>query len=127
MEDFMRFTIALAAAGLLLTQTLRPLPAAAEGPIGTTGGPNIQFQGCMYYEHINFGGKQGSIPGGIRRKLGSAWDDEISSIACNSYCKVTVFEHRDFNGASHTFAGNISFVGDGWNDDISSMVASCSR
>ncbi len=83
----------------------------------------------MYYEHANwnFGGGSVAIPGGVRRKLGSEWNDEISSIACNSYCEVTVYEHRDFNGAQRTFRGNISFVGEAWNDDISSLIARCSR
>jgi hypothetical protein len=121
----MRNTLVLSA-GLFLMASLRPL-SAQEGAIGTTGGPEIRFQGCMYYEHANFGGKRTSIPGGIRRKLGSQWDDEISSIACNPYCKLTVYEYRDFNGAGEVFAGNISYVGDPWNDDISSMVASCTR
>ena len=121
----MRKTVAFAA-GVLLAGSLGPL-SAQDGPIGTTGGPNIEFRGCMYYEHANFEGKRSSIPGGIRRRLGSEWDDEISSIACNPYCNLTVYEYRDFNGAGHTFSGNISFVGEAWNDDISSMVASCSR
>jgi hypothetical protein len=111
----------LALAGI--TSTL----SAQDGAIGTTGGPNISFAGCMYYQHANFGGSRGSIPGGIRRKLGSDWDDEISSIACNPYCEVTVYEYRDFNGAHQTFRGNIQFVGEAWNDDVSSLVARCSR
>jgi hypothetical protein len=101
--------------------------SSQSGPVGTSGGPTIQFAGCMYYEHANFGGKHTSIPGGIRRRLGDDWNDEISSVACNSYCELTVYEHRDFNGASRTFRGNISDVGDGWNDNISSMVAHCRR
>jgi hypothetical protein len=101
--------------------------SAQDDAIGTTGGPTIQFNGCMYYQHSNFGGGSAAIRGGIRRKLGSDWNDEISSIACNAYCEVTVYEHRDFNGAHRTFRGNISFVGEGWNDDISSLVARCSR
>jgi hypothetical protein len=101
--------------------------SAQDGAIGTTGGPNIRFNGCVYYQHASFGGGSNSIEGGIRRRLGSEWNDEISSIACNSYCELTVYEHRDFNGAHRTFRGNISYVGDAWNDDISSMVARCSR
>jgi hypothetical protein len=102
--------------------------ASAEGPLGTTGGPTINFIGCMYYEHINFGGGHTSVPGGIQRNyVGSAWNDKISSVACNSRCSLEVFEHRDLKGRSHTFRGNITFVGDFWNDRISSMVARCSR
>ena len=116
------------ALGLMVVALVAMAPSSTQdGAIGTTGGPNISFSGCMYYEHANFGGGSRSIPGGIRRKLGSDWDDEISSIACNSSCEVTVYEYRDFNGAHQTFRGNISFVGEAWNDDISSLVARCSR
>jgi peptidase inhibitor family I36 len=115
------FVIAILLAGSMLA-------SAQSGPIGTTGGPNITFLGCMYYEHINFGGARTSIPGGVRRTyVGSAWNDKISSIACNPYCSLEVFEHRDLKGASRVFRGNISFVGDSWNDRISSMIASCNR
>jgi hypothetical protein len=101
--------------------------SAQDGATGTTGGPSIGFDGCMYYEHHNFGGAQAAIRKDIRRKLGGDWNDQISSIACNPYCEVTVYEHRDFNGAERTFRGNISFVGEAWNDDISSLVARCRR
>ena len=113
-------------AGLLLIGSLHPI-AAEEGPIGTNGGPQIDFPGCMYYEHANFEGKRAPIMARIRRKLGSDWDDEISSIACRPGCQLRVFEYRDFNGADEIFGSNISYVGDAWNDDISSMVASCTR
>lgn len=121
----MRKTLVFSA-GLLLMASLRPL-SAQEGALGSNNGPEIRFRGCMYYEHANFEGKSTSIPGGIRRRLGSAWDDEISSIACNPYCHLTVYEYRDFNGADETFGGQISFVGEAWNDDISSMVATCTQ
>jgi hypothetical protein len=32
--------------------------SAQDGAIGTTGGPDITFAGCMYYEHANFGGER---------------------------------------------------------------------
>ena len=99
--------------------------AAQDGAVGTTGGPRIKLRGCMYYQHADFGGGRNSILEGVRRQLGSDWNDEISSIACNPYCEVTVYEYRDFNGAHQTFRGNILFVGEAWNDDISSLVARC--
>jgi hypothetical protein len=99
--------------------------SAQHGPTGSSGGPTIRFNGCRYYQHENFGGGYNSIEGGTRRQLGSEWNDEISSIACKSSCRLIVYEHRDFDGAHRTFRGNISYVGDAWNDSISSMVAQC--
>ena len=100
--------------------------AIAEGPIGTTGGPEVTIQGCFYYEHQNFEGERRDIPLGLnRRYVGDAWNDRISAIACSSDCALRVWEHRDFQGAARTFAGAISYVGDEWNDRISSMKPIC--
>ena len=100
--------------------------AAAEGPIGTSGGPQVNFNGCIYYQHANFEGEQRAITDGTgRRYVGDHWNDQISSIACRPGCSVTVYEHRDYGGAHMTFHPNIQYVGDGWNDQISSMVARC--
>lgn len=117
-------TLALAAALALSAAT----PALAqEGPVGTNGGPDIQDQGCVYYEHANFAGASNFIAAGTRRKLGGGWDDKISSIACNVHCHVVVYEYREFNGAWADWGANISYVGDNWNDDISSLIARCDR
>ena len=61
--------------------------AAQDGAVGTTGGPRIKLRGCMYYQHADFGGGRNSILEGVRRQLGSDWNDEISSIACNPYLR----------------------------------------
>lgn len=66
--------------------------------------PEIRFRGCMYYEHANFGGKRTSIPGGIRRRLARNGTTRFSSIACNPYCKLTVYEYRDFNAEDFALA-----------------------
>ena len=101
-------------------------PAFAEGAIGTTGGPQINFKGCVAYYHANFDGAKFTIRGNYKLSYtGSRWNDQISSIACNSYCSITVWEHRDFGGASKRFAGNIQYVGDDWNDRISSAKTRC--
>ena len=100
--------------------------AAAEGPIGTTGGPNVNFNGCIYYQHANFAGEQRAITAGTRRNyVGGHWNDQISSIACRPGCYVVVYQHRDYGGAQTTFHPNIQYVGDGWNDQISSLIARC--
>jgi hypothetical protein len=101
--------------------------ARAEGPIGTTGGPEIAFRGCIAYQHENFAGAKFTIRGNYNLSYtGSRWNDIISSIACNTSCSMTVFEHRDFAGARHVFHPNILYVGDAWNDRISSAKVRCS-
>ena len=56
---------------------------------------------------------------------GGRWNDQISSIACNPYCNMQVWEHRDFRGASRMFYPNTEYVGKGWNDRISSLKVRC--
>lgn len=103
------------------------IPAGAQpGAIGTTGGPELAFRGCQYYEHIDFGGARRSIGAGVDRNyVGDGWNDQISSIACRGGCSVTVYENRDFGGASVRWSSNISYVGDDWNDQISSLRVRC--
>lgn len=99
---------------------------AAQGPVGTTGGPRVSFRGCIYYQHAGFEGAQNWIGGGTRRRyVGDGWNDQISSIACNRNCYLIVYEHRDYGGERRAFYPNIQYVGDAWNDRISSMIARC--
>ena len=102
--------------------------AEAQEALGTNGGPDVPFKGCILFEHANFSGHTFTIRGNYNLSyIGGRWNDKVSSIACNPYCDVTVFEHRDFKGASRRFGANIQYVGDGWNDRISSARVRCSR
>jgi len=112
------------AAGLALAAQ----KAAAGGPIGTSGGPQPGFSGCVYYQHAGFQGERQAIAGGTRRRyVGDHWNDQISSIACNrrASCRLVVYEHINYGGASRIFYPNTQYVGDQWNDRISSMIARC--
>ena len=115
---------------LALSTAIAVTPAVALAQaeaIGANGGPDVAGPGCIYYEHANFGGASNYIAGGVRRKLGSGWDDRISSIACRPGCHVVVYEYREFDGAWARWGANISYLGDNWNDDISSIIARCDR
>src|SRR5262249_30794504 len=102
--------------------------ADAQEALGTNGGPDVPFRGCILFEHANFEGHKFTIRGNYNLSyIGDRWNDKVSSIACNPYCEVTVFEHRDFKGASRKFGANIQNVGGGWNDRISSARVRCSR
>ena len=88
--------------------------------------PQVQFRGCVYYEHAGWQGKWRSIPGGTRRmSVGASWNDLISSFACSPACRVVAFTD-DFKGQRAEFA-TTSYVGDPWNDKISSMIAMCQQ
>ena len=88
--------------------------------------PAVNFRGCAYFEHANWGGKWRSIPSGVHRKfVGDTWNETISSFSCNPACRIAAFQDRDFQGPRVEF-GTTQFVGD-WNDRISSMIAVCRR
>jgi hypothetical protein len=122
METVMRKSILLSTALLAAACS----GAQAQEP-GTNGGPELRFSGSICH-NSNFGGHTFTVRGNYNLSyIGGRWNDKVSSIACNPYCEVTVFEHRDFQGASRRFGANIQYVGDGWNDRISSARVRCSR
>jgi len=97
-----------------------PRPPAPQPPQA----PPVQFRGCVYYQDANWQGKWRSIPGGTRRlSVGPGWNDLISSFSCNPACRVIAFTD-DFKGQRGDFA-TTAYVGDPWNDKISSMIAVC--
>jgi hypothetical protein len=100
--------------------------SAQEGPIGTSGGPDVPFRGCIAFEHRDFRGAKFTFRGNVNVSyIGSRWNDKISSFACGFGCEMTFFEHRDFQGRRQTWGGAISYVGSGWNDRISSLFVRC--
>jgi hypothetical protein len=82
--------------------------------------------GCVVFEHETFGGGSRNVQPGTRLKYVGSLNDKVSSIACTTGCSMTGYEHNDFGGDWHFWRGNISYVGDGWNDRISSFTVECS-
>ena len=119
------FAQALCSLLFVASIALAPTTGRTEEPIGTSGGPDVPFEGCYYYEHADFGGMRRDSPRGLKRNLGDRWNDQISSIACSSGCGLQVGEHHDFGAAQETFWGATQYVGDAWNDDISSVKVVC--
>jgi hypothetical protein len=104
-----------------------PAGALARGPIGTSGGPDVtNIFGCIVFEHENFDGGQFDVPEKTRSRDIGTWNDKISSMACSAGCSMTAYEHNDFGGDWHFWRGNIAYVGDDWNDRISSVTVDCS-
>jgi hypothetical protein len=99
--------------------------SAAQMAIFMPQPPPVQFRGCVYYQDVPWAGKWRSIAGGTRRRyVGDSWNELISSFSCNPACHVVAFQDRDFQGARGEF-GTIMYVGEPWNDKISSLIAVC--
>lgn len=90
------------------------------GSSTTTDNPVVTF-----YSDVNYGGYSASLPEGEHTMAALAaygiTNDDISSFTINSGYKVEVFDNSDFSGDSKTFTSSTSWVGDDWNDRISSL------
>jgi hypothetical protein len=58
------------------------------------------------------------------------WNDDVSSATVDPGCRLQVWEHIEGRGASKTWSGGqtgllINYVGDSWNDRISSATCYC--
>lgn len=81
--------------------------------------------GCMVTEHRDGRGMQWIVNDGETWSyVGGKWNDKISSVICEVFCTLTVWEHSNYQGASKVFQ-NSPYVGGAWNDRISSMRAHC--
>jgi len=82
------------------------------------------------WEHrdYNFSGdwwqiQEGTDLGGLAE---ANWDDKISSIYVEPRCRLTVYASAPRLAASRSYdEGGTAYVGDGWNDTISSLECSC--
>lgn len=81
------------------------------------------------YQNGNFGGKvlplaKGDSSGFFTKE----WNDQVSSIKVPDGCALTVYENNNYGGSSRTYpSGKHKWVGDGWNDKISSAKCSCTK
>jgi hypothetical protein len=75
------------------------------------------------YEHANYGGRSQELSVG-RYNLDqlSIGNDIISSLKIPADLMVTAYEHADFEGKSKIFTEDTTYVGDDFNDKISSIV-----
>jgi len=77
--------------------------------------------GVCFYENINYSGPYFCTNANANNPL-VEMNDRISSIRVFGNAEVTVYQDRDFEGRSRTFASDMNDLRrDGWNDAISSV------
>ena len=77
--------------------------------------------GVCFYENINFTGQSFCTDTNTATPMISM-NDRISSIRVFGNAAVTVYQDRDFQGRSRTFAADVNDLRrDGWNDSITSI------
>lgn len=74
---------------------------------------------CRFFEHSSYGGSSFKVDKGwVAPSLGG-WNDRVSSIECVA-AKTRVYEHSSYGGDTKIF-GTTWYVGNLWNDQISSV------
>jgi hypothetical protein len=77
--------------------------------------------GVCFYDNVNYSGQSFCIDTNRANPL-VAMNDRISSFRVFGNAAVTVYQDRDFQGRSQTFASDINDLRrDGWNDSITSV------
>jgi Peptidase inhibitor family I36 len=81
---------------------------------------------CTAYEHANYGGASRGLAANGETPM-THMNDKISSFKIRNpgRCYVEVYEDRDYKGASAVWRQDIAFVGNNWNDRISSWKCVC--
>jgi hypothetical protein len=76
---------------------------------------------CYIFEHKNFGGKHHKFTKQCEdlRKIGM--NDMMSAVKLGPGTKVTLYEHINFGGKSVTVDHSMAWLGDRWNDKVSSL------
>jgi hypothetical protein len=99
---------------------------AATQPSRGPNSPGSRGEGCTVYQDANYQGRREFAPADDAADfVGEVWNDQVSSIRCTSRCRLTAYEHADFQGAQQTFSGEVVFVGPRWNDQISAWRVTC--
>jgi hypothetical protein len=84
--------------------------------------------GCTIYKNQRFLGD--SIEMAAGQEISSferGWDNQISALKVSSGCKLTVWKDSDFQGDKKEFTEDAAFIGNSWDDIISSAKCSCQQ
>ena len=94
---------------------------------------------CLLYEHRDFAGgvlvlghnehaKMVENRGdGFRYYYRPDWNDRISSYKVSANCTLFMWEHVDGKGWKLTRTGQLNYIGDRRNDEVSEALCACSR
>ncbi len=107
------------------TLLLAALAGAVLAPIGLdTAFAQDPARSCTAYQRKNFGGEAWHLKtnGEAAR---SHLDNRVSSFKMRSGCRVFAWKGANFTGDRRVFGQETSYVGDDWNDQITSWKCIC--
>lgn len=83
------------------------------------------------YQDANYGGRSASLGLGYYNLASlnakGFYNDDLSSIKCPWGYKVTLYNDDNFSGATKVITGDASYVGNDWNDKVSSIKVEKAR
>ncbi len=117
--------------------------------LALTGGTSAALANCVVYEHRDFKGARLPIESGLRVKMilppeigcttnghggpgdcdnnayEPGWNDRISSYRVTSRCTLKMWEHVGARGWELTRTGNLAYIGNRRNDEVSEALCTC--
>ena len=103
--------------GIPWTATFAP---ADDDAIAFTAAPTVGVASACFYEHRDYGGRYTCWGVGSNPSIGN-FNDIISSIKILNGAVVTVYQHPGYAGKSRVITTSQAYLGDEWNDIISSI------
>ncbi len=76
---------------------------------------------AVLYKHANFSGPARTITGDVPDLRSIDFNDQISSLKVRKGDRVTLYRHVNYAGNAVTYTSDTAFVGDGNNDQFSSL------
>lgn len=84
--------------------------------------------GCTIYKNKKYMGASIEMAAGQEiSSFDRKWDNEISSLKVSPGCTLTVWRSDDFKGKNKEFTDSLEYIGNSWNDIISSVKCSCQQ
>lgn len=106
----------LSTASLARSEPVRPLPTP----------PEAVSPFCTVYEHANYRGWAMRISADQDMAyVGDPSNDLISSVRVNGGCQLVAYIDANYEGEERVFTQNTRYVGNNWNDQISSVSCQC--
>jgi hypothetical protein len=93
-------------------------------PIADAAVNAAHARACEAYQKPNYGGERATLePGGTSSR--SRLDNKISSFRIANGCYAETFTGQGFTGQRRAWQGHVQYVGDMWNDAITSWRCVC--
>ena len=86
---------------------------------------NTRARSCaaIIYEHRNYGGRSQCLQvGSYNVNDLTLGNDSLSSVKVGKGRTVYLFEHKNFSGRKGALRKDASYIGDSWNDIVSSII-----